>query len=651
MSIEEETGTSESSPADRVAPSKPWPRECDLVMKGGITSGVVYPSAVEVIARHFTLRNVGGASAGAIAAAAAAAAQFGKNKLFARGVRGEALDAPFARFAKMAHDLGARGVLRGLFRPQRSTRPAWKILEPMLLERTVWRKIVGSMGLSVIVFILLAVLVLVASLEFLNLPVLEIVLALAVISPLTMLLELIVAWKCIQDNDVGLCSGMPDVGPEGRSAADMLADRGQSGVLMPWLYDRLQTLADLPLSEPLTFGHLWGLPGDSEASGERSATPKKADDPGYLELRRAQERGRVRRQVVLELLTTDLTFGRPQRIPFNDELFVRREDLVRLLPLEVVSWMVARAEVTDSPVEAGFLRLPPAWDFPVVFAVRLSLSFPILFSVVPLYRRVEKQGAMSLVRCWFSDGGILSNFPIHLFDQLLPERPTFGINLRYDRGSRGTSVVLPSSQGSQDVPDSHSDFGDARPPSIKDFVLSMLNALQDWQDSSQMRLPGFRDRIVHINLGSGLGGLNINMTRQDVDTLIKAGADAGGEICKNFARQVPDETIVAGAAGETRWEAQRRMRYRCAAAMLERVTTRMSDVGAQYRSLMQSESATDGNQRCWSGQEQIRSAEELVAALCIQGKRLNAAGEEVLRLEHGMPAPRVVLRVTADQHG
>lgn len=43
-------------------------------MKGGITSGIVYPLAITEIAKAFPLRSIGGTSAGAIAAAAAAAA-------------------------------------------------------------------------------------------------------------------------------------------------------------------------------------------------------------------------------------------------------------------------------------------------------------------------------------------------------------------------------------------------------------------------------------------------------------------------------------------------------------------------------------------------------------------------------------------------
>src|SRR3954447_14075078 len=49
--------------------------EADMVMKGGITSGVVYPLAVCELAKRYRFRNLGGSSAGGIAAAFAAAAE------------------------------------------------------------------------------------------------------------------------------------------------------------------------------------------------------------------------------------------------------------------------------------------------------------------------------------------------------------------------------------------------------------------------------------------------------------------------------------------------------------------------------------------------------------------------------------------------
>src|SRR5215212_3106990 len=59
------------------------PPECDAIMKGGITSGIVYPYAILEIATRYRFRSVGGTSAGAIAAAFAAAAEY------SRSVRGD----------------------------------------------------------------------------------------------------------------------------------------------------------------------------------------------------------------------------------------------------------------------------------------------------------------------------------------------------------------------------------------------------------------------------------------------------------------------------------------------------------------------------------------------------------------------------------
>src|SRR5215203_870909 len=52
--------------------------DCDIVMAGGVTSGIIYPGAVGKIARRYTFRSIGGTSVGAIAAAVTAAAEYGR---------------------------------------------------------------------------------------------------------------------------------------------------------------------------------------------------------------------------------------------------------------------------------------------------------------------------------------------------------------------------------------------------------------------------------------------------------------------------------------------------------------------------------------------------------------------------------------------
>lgn len=60
-------------------------------------------------------------------------------------------------------------------------------------------------------------------------------------------------------------------------------------------------------------------------------------------------------------------------------------------------------------------------EFPIVDAVRMSMSYPFLFSPVTLHRDGRPH--------YIVDGGLLSNFPIWLFDSPHPKRPTWGFRL------------------------------------------------------------------------------------------------------------------------------------------------------------------------------------------------------------------------------
>ena len=90
---------------------------CDIVMKGGITSGVVYPLAAVELSKDFRFVNIGGTSAGAIAAAAVAAAEAGRTT--GRG-------AGFERLAALPAQL--QDQLGGLFQPQPATRPVYRLI-------------------------------------------------------------------------------------------------------------------------------------------------------------------------------------------------------------------------------------------------------------------------------------------------------------------------------------------------------------------------------------------------------------------------------------------------------------------------------------------------------------------------------------------
>jgi hypothetical protein len=154
----------------------------------------------------------------------------------------------------------------------------------------------------------------------------------------------------------------------------------------------------------------------------------------------------------------------------------------------------------------------------------MSLSFPGLISTVPLYSRdfTRADDAKRILRvCHFSDGGLSSNFPIHFFDRLWPNAPTFAISLddfhaeRHRRqvwlpGKPGSGVLLPLDPVL----------------TVGAFVARLLASAKDWQDNLQSRLPGYRERIVHIVLKPDEGGLNLAMAKQTIEKLAKRGRDA-----------------------------------------------------------------------------------------------------------------------------
>src|SRR5690348_14639598 len=111
-------------------------RFCDLVMKGGITSGVVYPTAVARLSRQYRFRNIGGTSAGAIAAAAAAASEF------RRATDAADPESGFRELERLTAFLGERGDgghsrLFDLFKPEPRTRRHFAILAAMLNRESV----------------------------------------------------------------------------------------------------------------------------------------------------------------------------------------------------------------------------------------------------------------------------------------------------------------------------------------------------------------------------------------------------------------------------------------------------------------------------------------------------------------------------------
>ncbi|MBF8162512.1 patatin-like phospholipase family protein [Ectopseudomonas hydrolytica] len=492
-------------------------RECDLVMKGGITSGIVYPLAISEIAKAFRLRSIGGTSAGAIAAAAAAAAELGRQRYLASELSEDPQG--FAEIERLPCQLclpatECRGTrLLALFRPAPALRSLFDSFtaaldarrNPLGLPRALlahyWRAagigaLLGGGPLWPV------------ALHGGN-PLLWLwLLGCAGIGALTA-----IGWRMLRQisrempaNGFALCSGMP--GPD---------DQAPDEVLTPWLTEYLDRLC-----------------------GQRQACASSADS---IERERPLTFGELRRHGIdLQMMTTCASMARPFRLPFRNDEKVRENNQFHfsesefgaLFPQRVVNWMRARQRPAQQGERSdGLYRLPLPDDLPVVVAVRMSLSFPLLLSAVPLHAVDYRSDDRRLERCWFTDGGIASNFPIHFFDQALPTRPTFGLDLGSTEDADGPRVHFPARNGDARLAYWRR-FPQTGLGALGSFLRIVMNVAKDWNHETLSLLPGFRDRIGLIQLTREEGGLNLTMPAERIARLTEYGRQAGIEFVRRF---------------------------------------------------------------------------------------------------------------------
>lgn len=529
-------------------------RKCDIVMKGGITSGVVYPGAVSEIAKDFNLRGIGGTSAGAIAAAAAAAAQYGR-------LTGH--DDSFQKFSELGLFLGrtnnsGQTNLFTFFQPQRATKKIFYALAGALEAKSILCGAIGVLRTTAARFPGIAILgmapgCILVALALTNraglLSLWSVAMGIATIltgSVIALGVYFFLRFgNAVPRNFFGLCSGMstdPGMDCISSSSAD-----GQA--LTVWLTKYLNELAGLDSDgPPLTFGMLW-WPHSPSDSNHPSTEPS----------------------ILLEMYSTCLSKGRPFRLPFQDDDNVREnvwyfsnDDFRRLFPPSVLTWLKNHPRKHGGHPKLDlnqYTPMPEPWNLPVVVAARMSLSFPILLSAVPLFayeydvntpieaHAGEPDTSVAehrtqrdvLSRFWFSDGGICSNFPIHFFDAPLPRWPTFAINLvGAPEGTSQADLAKPwmPANNHEGIREPFTEF-DTRGgiKSVAGFLSAIINTMQNWSDNTLSRMPGFRDRIAHVGLTSQEGGLNLQMPNARIAALNERGVNAGIEFVERFGTE------------------------------------------------------------------------------------------------------------------
>jgi predicted acylesterase/phospholipase RssA len=584
--------------------------EVDLVMQGGVTSGVVFPGALYELAKDFHFVRIGGTSAGAIAAAMLAAAECQRQRLAGLGHSDSEVQAPFETLRKLGERLaepllpqdpqGPR-VLEGLFAPDPATEGLYQAGRAALngqpqgaaaallkwwgsqrdldtfrgllnragvsnliaaqVERAGWGEALAPLightkprGIPVLTILLAASLGLtlltvgVTALFAERLPGLWATVA-AVVLVVAMLAGLVV-WAASRWIRLLTQAGREfraAIQPLGTDLLDTLTANqfglatgygaGEAYRLTPWLHRSLQDLAGDP-GGLLTFGQL-------------------------------RECG-----IELKLVTSCLSQRRPYVLPLDQRaddfknMYFRPDEWSRFFPGDVLAHLMQRAErmymdpgQPPPTTQTGwsFYRLPPEADLPVVVATRLSMSFPVLFSALPLhFSRRNASNQTRIPQRWtrrrrgnfyedelepvglypvtFSDGGLTSNFPLMLFDDPIPKRPLLALNLQYRERDQ-----QPFLAGDRQWRPFNTNI-----VSMGQFSLSIFETAQQWFDQSLLSLTGYGERTVNITLKRGEGGLNLSMDAQTIAFLTSKGASAGALLAARFRPGGTDQWNQAG---------------------------------------------------------------------------------------------------------
>jgi len=583
-------------------------RECDIVMKGGITSGVVYPHAVCELAQTYRFKSIGGTSAGAIAAAATAAAELGR------------AEGGFNELARLPAWIGSGRNLLDLFQPQRRTRRLYAVVRSAASGGPL-RALLAALGHYPVVAaallapgVVLAVLAAVDGGGLLRWWGIAAGVLLA-LGALLVGLPAFLAWRAtrlLPENGYGFCSGAP-AGP------------GAPEALTPWLADLIDRLAGARggVAGPLTFGEL-------RAAGLR-----------------------------LEMMTTNVTNRTARRLPWEDRTFwFDPDELRRLFPERVVAHMEAHPPAgRDAEGMLPLRPFPAPDDLPVVVATRMSLSFPVLLSAVPLHRvdwtsKVNRErraaGQPPLATpCWFSDGGISSNFPVHFFDAAIPKRPTFAINLRpfhpdaRESADEEENVWMPQSNdgGRQEWMYGLPQSGRVLDGRLPAFLGAIVRTMQNRSDEALLRLPGYRDRIAHVCLTPKQGGLNLDMPAPVLDVLTRRGRAAGVKLARRFSPHPPPDQDLT-------WDNHRWVRLRASVPlvldMVERLSETYADTAASpsYAELLARDAATPPRGYRLDSAKRAEQAAAIMAAL----EQLAAALPDDKPFDHRPPQPRAELR-------
>jgi len=166
--------------------------------------------------------------------------------------------------------------------------------------------------------------------------------------------------------------------------------------------------------------------------------------------------------------------------------------------LQVIASDVTNHELLVLPRDATKLGIEPD-SLDVALAVRMSMSIPVFFEPVRFLN--QKTGQMHVI----VDGGMLSNFPVWLFDcpdDEVPEWPTFGLLLVEPKPETPIGARLPKPR-----------MTGKGPGAVIDYVKALAQTMMEAHDRLYVEQSNYARTIPIPTLGVGTTEFDLSKER------------------------------------------------------------------------------------------------------------------------------------------
>jgi NTE family protein len=177
--------------------------------------------------------------------------------------------------------------------------------------------------------------------------------------------------------------------------------------------------------------------------------------------------------------------------------------------LKLIASDVTQQQMVILPDDlAKYGRIPD--DFSVARAARMSMSIPYFFE--PVEMDIKHPSKRRQIQCYIVDGGLLSNFPVWLFDVAMgqtPQWPTYGFKLVEPGSDEPMETHLPHQ-----------------------YIMSLVSTMMEAHDKAYIDQTNFKRTVAIPTMGIRTTQFDLN--DEDKSLLLRAGQEAAIKFFKDW---------------------------------------------------------------------------------------------------------------------